>query len=150
MDVFAGLLAALGAPSDPIPVIIEEKVDTVEVNHYFDDRGNKVFDQVVYYNWSQEYNRFTACGYRLIKQDTQVPVMATPSIYHSIWSDGDCLRDLNAAVAVETWSQWDPELAERNYLPKSMRSEFAIPSPLSTQPPAVAVPKTAARESNRR
>jgi hypothetical protein len=140
----------VGIPSDPVPVVVAEKVDLIEVNHYYDDRGNRVFDQVIYFDWSPEQFRFTARGYRLIKQETQVPVPVAPGAYHSIWSDGDCLRDLRAAVSTETWLQWDPELAERNYLPKSMRVDFAVFSSPQARPPQLATPRSAADVSQGR
>ncbi len=41
-----------------------------------------------------------------------------------IWNDGEILRHIRAASFRETWTQHDPELLEREYLPKEERREL--------------------------
>ena len=41
---------------------------------------------------------------------------------------GEVLRTVTAKSFRETWTQHDPELAERDYLPKERRRDFYRPS----------------------
>lgn len=44
--------------------------------------------------------------------------------YSATWHDGELLRVIEAASFRETWTQYDPELVERDYLPKERRREL--------------------------
>jgi hypothetical protein len=44
--------------------------------------------------------------------------------YSSVWHDGDLLRDVHAESMRESWTQYDPELIEREFLPKERRKEL--------------------------
>lgn len=59
------------------------------------------------------------------------PIKKTRPIYsesckkfYVILEDGDNLRKISAPVFRETWTQYDPELEDREYLPKEQRTEL--------------------------
>jgi len=41
-----------------------------------------------------------------------------------MWQDGEQIRHLRSKSIRETWTQYDPELIEREYLPKERRKEL--------------------------
>jgi len=41
-----------------------------------------------------------------------------------MWHDGEQLRNVHSRSIRETWTQYDPELVEREYLPKERRKEL--------------------------
>jgi hypothetical protein len=121
--VNAILLLALATVPNVEPAC--DNVDLVEVNHFYDELGRLVFDQVIFYDWSANDGRHMVRAWRLVKNDAQLPQRDWErGGYLSVWHDGDVLRQIRAAAIRETWTQYDPELVEREWLPKEQRREL--------------------------
>jgi len=112
------LLALSIVPQQPV---IRDRVDVIEVNHFYDEAGRHVFDQAIFWDWSPRRRRYEARAFRLLKHPSQEPVRVAFGQYVSIWEDGGGLRRVCAPSRRETWTQYDPELRNRAYLPKDMR-----------------------------
>jgi hypothetical protein len=120
------LLAILPSP----PVAAVDRCDLVELNHFYDEMGRLVFDQVIFYDWSDDEARFNVRAWRLGKHPSQLPFRDWESGgYRVTWLDGDRLRDVFSAHYRETWTQYDPELEEREHLPKDRRRELGRLTP---------------------
>ena len=48
-----------------------DRVDLVEVNHFFDEKGQLVYEQLIFYDWSPTMNHFNVRAYRLLKSPVQ-------------------------------------------------------------------------------
>lgn len=119
----SAMLFALSA--NPPADVATDYVDIVEVNHFYDERGRHVFDQVIFYDWSAQQCRFNVRDWRLMKKPGQMPQRDwNTRRYVCIWHDGKVLRKVQADHFRESWSQQDPELLERAYLPKDQRKEL--------------------------
>jgi len=102
-----------------------ETVDLIEVNHFFDEHGRLVFDQVIFYDWSGGDGRYNVRAWRLVKKHEQLPEKDWQTGYWTChWQDGEQTRHITSRAARETWTQWDVELAEREVLPKEKRKEL--------------------------
>jgi hypothetical protein len=102
-----------------------ESVDLIELNHFFDEHGRLVFDQVIFYDWSEADARYQCRAWRLVKNPAQLPERDWASgRYRAIWQEGEQLRDIWSDSIRETWTQEDPELVEREHLPKERRKEL--------------------------
>lgn len=109
----------------PTQDVAEDEVDLIEVNHFYDEQGRLVFDQVIFYEWSPEQNRYHVRAWRLLKSPAQLPRKNwKQGDFLAIWQDGDLLRKVRARNIHETWTQYDPELVEREFLPKEKRREL--------------------------
>ena len=94
-----GVLACLcGLP--PREDVASEQVDLVEVNHFYDDQGRHVFDQVIFYDWAEGHSRHMVRDWRLVKNPAQLP--------QRNWKDGSYTGwgtsrhgDIQATVVVE-------------------------------------------------
>jgi hypothetical protein len=117
------LLATLSlSPADDV---VFEHVDLIEVNHYYDDKGQHVFDQLIFYDWSPQCCRYDVRDWRLLKNPAQIPVRNWQrGDYEATWHDGNLLRKVHADGVRETWTQYDPELVQRTALPKEKRREL--------------------------
>jgi hypothetical protein len=105
--------------------IATDRVDLVEINHFFDEQGRLVFDQIIFYEWSAIESRFHVRAWRLIKSPTQIPRRNWQTgFFTTIWYDGDILREIHSILVHETWTQYDPELLEREFLPKDKRHDL--------------------------
>jgi len=138
-SALCALVVAIGAA--PREDVARETVDLVEVNHFYDEQGRLVFDQVIFYDWSASDSRYMVRAWRLVKNPAQLPQRDWKSGgYVAVWQDscqgGDVLRHVHAAAFRETWTQYDPELIERDYLPKERRKELRTVRLTRPTPPA--------------
>jgi hypothetical protein len=119
-------LAALGLlPSNDLA---SDEVDLVEVNHFYDQRGEYICDQLIFYDWSPAENRFQVRAYRPVNSEAQRPTRNWQSGGYDIyWIDADVTRHVHAKALRETWTQYDPERRERAHLPKDQRRGLYVP-----------------------
>lgn len=123
MSCAACLFACLAIVPPLDPAV--ESVDLMELNHFYDDQGRLVFDQVIFYDWSPDASRYMVRAWRLVKQPAQLPQRDwQQGGWLAIWHDGEILRRVQAQSQRESWTQYDPELVEREYLPKEKRREL--------------------------
>lgn len=121
--------------------VSRDRVDLVEVNHFYDDTGRHVFDQVIFYDWSSYDCRHVVRAWRMVKTPSQLPKKSwSDNTYTAIWIDGEVLREVRASSMRESWTQYDPELLEREFLPKEKRRELrtaGLPKATDDQPRAI-------------
>lgn len=109
----------------PVETTVRESVDLVELNHFFDERGELVFDQVIFYDWSATDARYNVRAWRQVKVPEQLPERDwAAGGYRVLWQDGEQLRLVVSRSIRETWTQYDPELVEREYLPRERRKDL--------------------------
>jgi len=129
----------------PTSSVAFDEVDLVEVNHFFDEQGKRVFDQIIFYDWSPVPARYQVRAWRLIKSPSQMPARDwRRGDYVTTWRDGDLQREVRAKSYRESWTQHDPELLEREHLPKEKRRELYKPLVLKLPPRRPAPPAQAA------
>lgn len=118
----------------PTEEVAVDEVDLIEMNHFYDDRGRLVFDQVIFYDWCPVEGRFQVRDWRLLKSSDQIPRRNwRRGDFLAIWHDGDHLREVRSKAFHETWTQYDPELLQREYLPKEKRLRLSKPKIILTQ-----------------
>jgi hypothetical protein len=133
LSTFSALVVSLGIA--PRGDVARETVDLIEVNHFYDEQGRLVFDQVIFYDWSKDDARYMVRAWRLVKNPAQVPQRDwKDGGYVAVWQDGELMRHVRAASIRETWTQYDPELVEREYLPKERRKELMAVKVSRSQP----------------
>jgi hypothetical protein len=123
MDVLTALLLALVPYAGPV----EDRVDVVEINHFYDDQGRLVFDQAIFWDWCPANERFRVRDWRLLKTPAQIPQRSVTGGYVAVWFDGDAMRRVRCRQVRESWTMFDPELAQREILPKANRRELSRP-----------------------
>ncbi len=62
MNVFL-LLCCL----NPVDDVARDRVDVIEINHFYDEQGRLVFDQTIFYDWSPDHSRYMVRAWRLVK-----------------------------------------------------------------------------------
>lgn len=110
---------------NPTEDIAAERVDLIEINHFYDEKGRLVFDQIIFYDWSAADSRFQVRAWRLLKQPAQIPHRNwKQGNFTAVWYDGPVLRNVRSDTLRETWTQYDPELLEREFLPTEKRRKL--------------------------
>ena len=120
----AVVITAIGLT--PRESVTSDRVDLIELNHFYDEHGKHVFDQIIFYDWSAEDSRYHVRAWRLLKKPAQIPTRNwSQGDYLAVWHDGEVLRRVRAAATRESWTQYDPELVEREFLAKEKRPDLA-------------------------
>jgi hypothetical protein len=137
--VFAWVAAAaMGAL--PLDLVSTDAADVIELNHFYDTDGRQVFDQVIFWQWHADEGAYHVRAWRLWKQAAQTPWRdRLHGGYVTAWYDGERLRVVRATSLRETWTQFDPELDDRQLFPAHERRGLAgegTPRPPSDSRPA--------------
>ena len=105
-----------------------DQVDLAEINHFYDEQGRLVFDQIIFYDWCPAQSRYNVRDWRLLKNPAQVPLRNwREGNFVAAWhdfKDRDLLRKVKAKMVRQTWTQYDPELLEREFLAQEKRLEL--------------------------
>ena len=142
------IIVAFGiAPQEDVA---RESVDLIELNHFYDEHGRLVFDQVIFYDWSAADARYNVRAWRLVKNPAQLPQRDwTGGGYTALWQDGEQIRHIYSKSIRETWTQYDPELVEREYLPKEKRKELrTVRANRTVAPTVTTTPQPPASQSS--
>ena len=108
----------------------EEYVDLIELNHFYDYQGRHVYDQVIFYEQPPETGRFQVRAWCLIEDRDNLsrrPVKnAETQLVQVDWFDNDqrLLRKITSRSFRESWTQIDPERANKKVLEE--RSRIAL------------------------
>ena len=96
----------------PTPDALSDRCEEIEVHHFYDCDGRKIFVQFIFWEWKN--------GYRVVK-DWRLEKGQTPHRHGSGWRltfmDGERLRIVDAPVKTESWGQEDRELLDRDRWP---------------------------------
>ena len=115
------VLCLLSFSSTSKSSVVFDSVDLIEVNHYYDENGVLVLDQIIFYDWCPKDCRFHVRAWRLLKNRSQLPRGDKKRGYVVTWMDDNVLRKVHAKSLNQTWTQYDPELVERKFRAKERR-----------------------------
>ncbi|GAB5405157.1 MAG: hypothetical protein Aurels2KO_33880 [Aureliella sp.] len=126
---FLPLLIASAGHSQGGSECVSEKVDLIELNHHYDDLGRHNYDQVIFYEWCPEYKRFHVIAWCLVdEEETRRPRRSARLGKWTVhWQDRNpgIVRVVESRLFRETWSQVDPERANKELLQEKHRLSFA-------------------------
>lgn len=120
----------------PTSSTIDESVDLIELNHFHDVLGRHVYDQVIFYEWSIEYQRYHVRTWVLVEdhdRSTKRPSKTyTDNRYHVRWHDRDSQvsRHVHSQHYRESWTQIDPERANKKLLDERDRKSLIRSRPI--------------------
>ena len=95
--------------------VVEDRVDLIELNHYFDNEGRPVFDQLIFWEWTDRMGgRFICRDFRIVKHHREWPDhQRDRGEWTVVRSEGESVRRVSSPSFVETWTLHDPELRVR-------------------------------------
>ncbi len=97
----------------------DEYVDLIELNHFYDQKGGLVYDQVIFYEMAPETGRFQVRAWCLVEDRECLNRRPTKNhqteLYQVDWYDTDqrLLRKITSRLYRESWTQIDPERADK-------------------------------------
>jgi hypothetical protein len=117
------LVAHSGAAVRPHQSI--QRVDLIELNHCHDETGRHCYDQLVFYEWSPDYRRYHVVAWCLVDQGlARMPAFDhSKRLYIVSWYDRESgrHREIWSPIFRETWSDSDPERANKKLLDEKYR-----------------------------
>ena len=114
----------------PAAPVVEDTADVVEVNHYYDEDGRQVFTQLIFWDWIADESAFRVFAWRMVKSPEQMPVYDWwRDCYVTQFLDQQTLRRVVSKARRDTWTQYDPELFDRQFLPQQQRRGLALERP---------------------
>jgi hypothetical protein len=99
---------------------IIDSFDALEINHYYSDEGEHVFDQLICWRWDDSRNAFVVEAWRLWKID-RYPERRFSGGCEVLFDDGEITRRVRGKVFWETWSQRDREMEDRRKFSQDQR-----------------------------
>ncbi len=126
-------LVMLATAEVPKSSDVEEQVDLIELNHFYDDLGRHVYDQLIFYEWAPDAKSFLVRAWCLVdeKQAGTVKPWRTwqDRRWHVRYHDREnrFYRKISSQQFRETWTQVDPERANRKLLDERMRTALVNP-----------------------
>jgi hypothetical protein len=124
LSVLARLAVCLTTPqAEPV----RDRCDAVEVNHFYDDEGRPVFTQLILVDRNAQ-GGWDVVAWRMVKSPDQWPQADhMRGGYVIVWQDGDYFREVRTPFMAESFTQFDPELAAREWLPDNQRRGLGVP-----------------------
>lgn len=58
---------------NPVEDVVRDKVDAMEVNHFYNENGTHVHDQVIFWEWGLD-GRWQPRGYRVVRDHHLAPL----------------------------------------------------------------------------
>ena len=105
-----------------------ERVDVVEVNHYYDECGRLVFSQLVFFEF--RHGKECVCDWRLLKHPNHRPERdPRTGDWVTIFGDGETLREVRSSSFRESWTQYDVESYDRRVWPRERRAGLLVERP---------------------
>ncbi len=108
-----------------------EHVDCIELNHFYDQRGSLVYDQVIFWEVTSETGRFQVRAWCLAddrERPNRRPIKSeTTGLYQVTFYDVDARmqRKITSRLYRESWTQTDPERDDKRVHPECQRVGLA-------------------------
>jgi len=119
------LAVVVAVATHPVDDVLRDRVDVIELNHYYNDRGQLIFDQIIFWDWCPTAGRLKVRAWRLVKSAWHLPERDWQrGGWSALWLDGDRLRAVYAGAFRETWTQYDPEIEDRRLYDVTQRRKL--------------------------
>ncbi len=110
--------------------LIMERVDLIELNHFYDRQGKHVYDQVIFFERAPDSGRFVVRAWCLVEDRETLSRRPERDLVHGTvqvdWFDSEqkVLRHLTSNLFRESWTQIDPERANKRWLEERNRTSL--------------------------
>jgi len=114
------MLAVIVLAVVPFQQPVTDRVELLEVNHFYDDHGRRLFTQLIGWTYNLDEQRQEVVFWRILKHPSMSPVRHDSGV-SVLWWDGTTLRRIHAHARRESFTQHDPEMTHRRVLPQGDR-----------------------------
>lgn len=111
------MLVLLLTLSLPLP-IVERSASVAELNHVYDQCGKKCFTQLIVWDWSDHLSDHHVGAWALVKGIVQID---RGTVTRITLKQPDGILRVTAGSFRESWTQYDPEIDDRQRVPQGQR-----------------------------
>lgn len=90
----------------PFNDVVRDECDLLELNHCYDDFGNKRFDQQIFWEWNPDRSAYQVIDFRMV---SVFRIAKQENDWRCRWGEFGIRREVLATSYIETWTQYDPE-----------------------------------------
>lgn len=106
----------------------EERVDLIELNHFYDDRGKPVFTQYIIYEWNDGHAEYHVRNF-LMEEKILFFKNHFAGLYTIILPETRVQVKITSQNFKESWTQIDPERINKKKLDENLRVKIPYTSP---------------------
>lgn len=115
------------------PRVVETESDVIELNHNYDACGRFQFNQVIFIEQATLPEQNAVFAWRLLKRNSQIPkpytvtnqlTGAKQTKYVMALADGNVIHVIRSSCVEESYTQFDPEMANRKVVSKEHRTDL--------------------------
>jgi len=110
---------AFGPRLDPV---VHDACDIIELNHYYDGSGKLVLEQYIFWDWHPADSSFRVVAWRHADKCALKCRGSLRTGYEMMLFDGEQVRRIRSRMRRETWTQYDPEVHDRQFVPQDQRT----------------------------
>jgi len=140
------ILAALLLAAIPHSDVVRDECDVIELNHLYDENGRSGLSQFIFYDWHERESRHHVVEWATTRTERKAKAGILPEEFkkryrHELaamvrptkegwrlrFDHMGVVREITARQFRETWTQFDPEIMERENLPKERRRGLSKP-----------------------
>lgn len=106
------------------PTVLVDRVGLIELNHLYDLRGHYTFSQLIFWEFDPATRRKHVRAWTLLEPtpSNKWPIKNIETgVIESTWVDGRIRRRVHSMSFRESWTQDDPERADKKNWPESLR-----------------------------
>jgi len=126
------LLLLMTLSCSELPNSCSDHCDLVELNSFHDCTGRHVFDQVIFYEWAPDQSRYHVRAWIISDDDGNAGRRPAKryrdGLYITRWNESGINRVVTATHYRRSWTQIDPERANKKLLDEQDRHQFARPA----------------------
>ena len=112
---------------DKFSLILKSHVPSQHRNHVYDDEGNLSFEQVLYEKIFEDGNSHVT-DWRLNKKGRKTPIKNHKTgKYEATFTDGIWSRRVTSDAMMQTWTPFDIEIDDRNFISPENRKKLYKP-----------------------
>ena len=106
------------------PFELTDHVDLIELNHHYDACGNHSFDQLVFWEIDPATERFRVRAWKM-RNDVDAHPLEVNGTYQIRITNNGLTTLVQSRMFRESWTQIDPEQANKRLHPEGERIELA-------------------------
>ena len=103
---------------------VPDRFDLAEVNHYLDARGKHAYSQLIFFDYSPEYQRFHVHYWVLISDEKPKPIIDKTKVGYNITFHNRDQKSRMVRVKFfrERVTRFDPERTNKSLFPEQYRT----------------------------
>lgn len=113
------VIAALALCIVPQSPLLDDDVECLELNHSYDDQCNILVHQIIGWHYNPAEHRAEIVFWRLVKK-MKIGRNQVVFVEGGLENCG-AIRRVRYKSFFETWTQYDPEMNDRDVLPQNQR-----------------------------